>query len=85
MKKLVLTIAIILGITIGAFSQEKGLFGLGRSRGEVDEFSINRDPSMLGLPGEHGSTNDTPAPLGSGIAVLIGFGAAYAMSKRRKE
>ncbi len=85
MKKLVLTIAIILGITIGAFSQEKGLFGLGRSRGEVDEFSINRDTPMLGLPEEHGSTGDNPAPLGSGIAVLIGFGAAYAMSKRRKE
>ena len=86
MKKLVLTIAIILGITIGAFSQEKGLFGLGRSRGEVDEFSINRDTPMLGLPEEHGSTQDNPAtPLGSGIAVLIGFGAAYAMSKRRKE
>ena len=85
MKKLTLAIAIILGMTIGASAQEKGLFGKGPSRNE-DNFSVStREEGLINLPGSHGSNDDAGAPLGSGIAVLIGFGAAYAMSKRRKE
>ena len=37
------------------------------------------------LPSGHGGDGDVDAPLGSGIAVLVGLGAAYAMAKRRKE
>ena len=87
MKKLVLTIAIVLGMTIGATAQEKGLFGLGRSRGDIEYNGLRdpNDPNPLVLPNVHGDPGDAPAPLGSGIAVLIGLGAAYAMSKRRKE
>ncbi|MCR4849008.1 MAG: hypothetical protein K5920_09210 [Bacteroidales bacterium] len=93
MKKLVLTIAIILGITIGTSAQEGGLFGRGPQRG-VNNYDYTMGNSFetrdgLMLPGSHGENGDQsggqPAPLGSGIAVLIGFGAAYAMSKRRKE
>ena len=37
------------------------------------------------LPDSHGGNTDVDAPLGSGIAVLAGLGAAYAMAKRRKK
>ena len=39
----------------------------------------------IALPGYHGLENDYGAPLGSGIAVLMGLGAAYLVGKRRKE
>ena len=83
MKKLALTFAIVLGMTIGASAQ--GLFGLGASRGD-DNNSVNREGGpMINLPTTHGSNDDQGAPLGSGIAVLVGLGAAYAMSKKNKK
>jgi hypothetical protein len=36
------------------------------------------------IPG-HGEDGNQPAPLGSGIAVLIGLGAAYAVAKKRED
>ena len=41
--------------------------------------------SLLNLPNIHGSSNDFEGPVGSGIAVLVGLGAAYLMAKKRKE
>ena len=41
-------------------------------------------PDFL-LPSSHGTGMDYEGPLGSGIAVLAGLGAAYAIAKRRKE
>ena len=59
---------------------ENGLFGMGAlyDRG-------NRNGSPLVLPGMHDSDQDQDGPLGSGIAVLVGLGAAYLVGKRRKE
>ena len=89
MKKLVLTVAIVLGMTFGASAQffgdnepqQKGggLFGYGQTR-DVEQGG----PSTPLLP-IHGQTENQDAPLGSGALLLIGFGAAYAASKRRKE
>jgi hypothetical protein len=84
MKKIALTIAIVLGITIGAFAQEGGLFGLGKNRESTDLREGENNNSLLNLPNAHGETNDQGAPLGSGALLLIGFGAAYALKKRRK-
>ncbi|MBQ3709406.1 MAG: LPXTG cell wall anchor domain-containing protein [Bacteroidales bacterium] len=39
----------------------------------------------MSLSGTHGETNDQGAPLGSGALLLIGFGAAYFVGKKRKE
>ena len=90
MKKLIMTIAIVLGMTMGTFAQEvevyeeKGLFGMGKGifRGGNGE----EDP-LLNLPGfgEEGDVDADTIPLGSGIAVLMGLGAAYLVGKRRKE
>jgi len=59
---------------------DNGLFGMGGGN-----TLFTRSNSLL-LPGSHGATEDTNAlPLGSGIAVLMGLGAAYLVGKRRKE
>ena len=84
MKKTLTTIAILLGIALCATAQNGGgLF----QRGYVSEEASNprSGESLLSLPGSHGSNNDAEAPLGSGIAVLLGLGAAYAMKRRNKK
>ena len=85
MKKLTLTLAIVLGMTVGAMAQG-GLFQRGYSDYDSDYMTNNdRTGSLLSLP-SHGSTEDVDAtPIGSGIAVLVGLGAAYAVAKKRKE
>ena len=97
MKKLTLTIAIVLGMTLGLSAQQQGggLFERGYVSDEVyynsgsyydDYFSNLRDGLLgLNLPDQHGLEDDQNAPLGSGIAVLLGLGAAYAVAKKRKE
>ena len=83
MKKLALTFAIVLGMTLGAFAQEGGLFGKGATRETENTYSTRG--GLIDLPDVHGDSNDHGAPLGSGIAVLISLGAAYAMSKKSKK
>ena len=89
MKKLVLTIAIVLGMTFAASAQYfgdngqpqgGGLFGRGETRDGGNASSV----STPLLPG-HGLNTNQDAPLGSGVILLIGFGAAYALSKRSKK
>jgi LPXTG-motif cell wall-anchored protein len=79
MKKLVLAIAIVLGMGIGAYAQG-GMFKYG------DEPEQTRDGAMNvpGLP-NHGEEGNQPAPLAGGALLLIGFGAAYAMKKRNEK
>ena len=84
MKKTITTIAILLGIALCATAQNGGgIF----ERGYVSEEASNprSGESLLSLPGSHGSNTDAEAPLGSGIAVLVGLGAAYALGKKHKE
>ena len=85
MKKLVVTIAIVLGLGMTSFADNGGLF----QRGEAVEnnggtiYGANRDGFPI-LP-NHNEPGNQPAPVGSGIAVLIGLGAAYAYAKKREE
>ena len=81
MKKTILTIAIVLGMAVGASAQNTGLLGYGPQRGAEDYDYSSRENPMIHLPNSHTNT-DSDAPLGTGIAMLIGFGAAYAMKKR---
>ena len=89
MKKLVLTIAVVLGMTLGASAQyfndngqpqNGGLFG----RGETPQYDNGGSNAPM-LPGHGLNTNQDATPLGSGALLLIGFGTAYAASKRRKD
>ena len=88
MKKLIMTIAIVLGMGMSTFAQEvevyeeKGLFGMGKG---IFRGGDGQEDPLLNLPG-FGEEEDVDAtPLGSGIAVLMGLGAAYLVGKRRKE
>ena len=84
MKKLALTIAIVLGLSMTTFADPKG--GGMFHRGEVMETEGNRDVTPL-LPGSHGlSTNQNgDTPVGSGIVLLTTLGAAYLVGKKRRE
>ena len=87
MKKLVLTIAVVLGLGLASFanSNDGGLFQRGASEpasglyGDRGLWDFNPN-----LP-YHDADGDGDAPLGSGVAVLLGLGAAYMVAKKRKE
>lgn len=86
MKKTLLTIAILLGLSLGAFAQG-GLFGYGAVPDEENYNGGTRDgnPSLL-LPTTHGAdTDQNGVPVGSGALLLIGFGAAYALKQRKNK
>ena len=87
MKKLIMTIAIVLAIGMTSFAQEemmyeeRGLFGKGF------ELFRNSEDEVPMIDFAHGETEDQDAngPLGSGIVVLMSLGAAYLVGKKRKE
>ena len=81
MKKLALTIAIVLGLSMTTFADGGGLF----QRGTEPEYNgIYNRGGMPGLPG-HELPGNQDAPLGTGIAVLTALGAAYLVGKKRNE
>lgn len=83
MKKLALTIAIVLGLSMTTFADGGGLFQRGNTPENSQENSSLRG-GMPGIPG-HGENTDQPAPLGSGIVLLTALGAAYGFAKKRRE
>lgn len=84
MKKSFLTLALLLGLMTAASAQDRGLFNRGPETGGMD-YSTEYRESGLVLPGSHGSNQDATAPLGTGTALLLGMGAAYLVSKKRRE
>ena len=86
MKKLALTLAIVLGLSMTTFAgpNDGGLFQRGATEESNEMYNRGGGLMFPGLPG-HGETDDQPAPLGTGIAVLTALGAAYLIGKRRKE
>ena len=90
MKKLVLTIAVVLGLGLTTFanSNDGGLFQRGASEPSQGLYG-DRDgllPAAPGLPSDFGlEGNQDATPLGSGIAVMLVLGAAYMVTKKRKE
>ena len=79
-----MTFAIVLAMGLSSFAQDGGLLNRGVN------FDKQENGSMVkgfgpGLPG-HGESTDQPAtPLGSGVAVMLGLGAAYLIGKKRNE
>ena len=93
MKKLIAITAILLGLSMTSFAQG-GLFHRGASapEGETADYSLSKGGSRATgeaipmLPSHNSSNESQPAtPVGSGIAVLMGLGAAYLVGKRRRE
>ena len=83
MKKLALTIAIVLGLGMTTFADPNGggLFHRGDEVGGIREGS---DISPL-LPIHDQTTNQDATPVGSGIVLLSAHGAAYLVGKKRRE
>ncbi len=86
MKKIALTIALVLALGLGANAQ------IGISDAFFNDWAQSdflRDGGLglmlPGLPGDHGLGGDVPAPLGSGLIILGALGAGYATLRRRKE
>ena len=92
MKKLIVTTAIVLGLSLTTFAQgsmfhreNSGDNGKNvyQDRGYFSK-ADGETPLMPGLP-VHGESESQNAPLGSGIVLLTAFGAAYAVAKKRRE
>ena len=82
MKKVVLTIAIVMALAVSASAQIDGMF-----RGGDCDNGGSRDPGMPMVPTgyEVGKVPDSDAlPLGSGLLILTALGAGYAMKKSRE-
>ena len=88
MKKTIITMTIVLGLGMAAFADgdnnNGGLFKRGAESCDNATSSRTGAESLM-LPGSHGQDTDQNSPLGSGVAVLVGLGAAYLVGKRRKE
>lgn len=85
MKKLALTIAIVLGMASSASAQ---IFGIStQPDGGLFNRETTDDPNSgtPTLPNHNQDGNQDAVPLGSGALLLIGFGAAYAMSKKNRK
>ena len=79
MKKLALTIAIILTMGLGASAQSL----LGREgNGSGNDLTTPLIPDYYLTTDQDG---EEEAPVGSGIAVLMGLGAAYLVRKKHHE
>ncbi len=88
MKKLTLTLAIVLGMTMTSFADGGGLFQRGTMpEQETGIFGKGTRTSTPLLP-LHNETTDQDAdevPMGTGIAVLAVLGGAYLVGKKRRE
>ena len=86
MKKLALTIAIVLGLSMTTFADGGGLFQRGANPDQENGFMGNRTDTPT-LPGHNqtGNQDGDETPLGSGIAVLAVLGGAYLVGKKRRE
>jgi len=86
MKKLSITIAILLGMSITAFAAPDGGGLFQRGMVPDEEYFGSRINERPIMPYHELNTNQPAStPLGSGIAVLLGLGAAYLVGKKRKE
>ena len=87
MKKLALTTAIVLALSLTTFAQD-GMFHRANSGENGTSLYESRGGFNKGfgpnLPG-HGETGNSDAPLGSGIVLLASLGAAYMVAKKRRE
>ena len=77
MKKAFLILSLVLGLCAGSYAQLFNRDGRAISDG-------SKEP-VIGM--DHGAEGDGDAntPLSGGALLLIGFGAAYALSKKNKK
>ena len=84
MKKLALTVAIVLSMGLSVMAQDGGLLNRGVSFDKQQRGGLRDGEITPAVPG-FGSDDNQNAPLGGGVAVLLGLGAAYLIGKKRNE
>ena len=84
MKKILFAIAIIMTLGLTANAQNKNDAFITEWGNNNNRFTWGDDLDLI-LPTTLGSTNDVPAPLGSGLLVLTALGAGYAVARKRKK
>ena len=94
MKKLALTISIVLGLSMTTFAGGDGLFNRANNANNgVSGYSYFSNSRMDGdmpdtpiLPNHNLDGNQSAtAPVGSGIVLLAALGGAYLVGKKRRE
>ena len=90
MKKLIMTTAIVLALSFTTFAQDGMFHRADNAKNGGNGYALYETKGDIkgggfpGFPG-HGETGDGDAPLGSGIVLLAGLGAAYMVAKKRRE
>ena len=79
MKKVFVTLSLVLTLDLGASAQSDAFFSY--SDVETPNRTVTESGAMPGLPMRNQSTDQT-APLGSGLLLLAGMGAAYALRRK---
>ena len=99
MKKIMMTLSLVVGIALSTQAQYLtskdgrggGLFGRGLVADELysgpgyGQNSLLNDNGLPGIPNGHDLEGDQPAPLGSAVVLLSALGVAYLVGKRRKQ
>lgn len=86
MKKLLIILSIVFGLSIASYSNnDGGIFKRGKTPENENNNVIYRNTEETPMLPPHGSEENQPAPIGTGIALMIGFGTAYAMYKQNKK
>ena len=83
MKKIVLTIALVITLGLSASAQSDGFFRGGSDAGSNDRAGGAMPILPSGNVGTVNSDQPATAPLGSGLLVLTALGAGYALAKKR--
>ena len=86
MKKVLLSIALVMALSFGASAQyfDGGNDSFFSSWDDVSNGLSDRE-IMPGVPSAHGEPGDVGAPLGSGLLILTALGAGYALRKKNEE
>ena len=82
MKRIVLSIALVLTLGLSVNAQSDGFFK-STYQDANEEARTGSGRALPGVP-EFGGDVDKPAPLGSGLLLLAGMGAAYALRRKNK-
>lgn len=84
MKRIVLSIALVLTLGLSVNAQSDGFFkSTYQDANEEARTGTGTGRALPGVPG-FGGNEDVKAPLGSGLLLLAGMGAAYALRRKNK-
>lgn len=84
MKKYIITLVIALGFGMNLYAQNDGFFKSSYTEFREDNIwgEMPELPNQYGVYGDYDAIE--PAPIGSGLLLLSGFGLYY-LSRRRKD